>query len=146
MYFIDPDLSKNKNYYVEELRKLEQFYGVKLYLLYGKEFFDYLQRPDIWDNILLWLKKWKDSLPELPEINFDITPQESFEEIKDLELRIWREILENEKLWDEGIMRAIFREGITLRLLLQFFRNQPTIPYNRLAVALIERLKKYYDN
>jgi len=146
MYFIDPDLSKNKNYYVEELRKLEQFYGVKLYLLYGKEFFDYLQRPDIWDNILLWLKKWKDSLPELPEINFDITPQESFEEIKDLELRIWREILENEKLWDEGIMRAIFREGTTLRLLLQFFRNQPTIPYNRLAVALIERLKKYYDN
>lgn len=146
MYFIDPDLSKNKNYYVGELRKLEQFYGVKLYLLYGKEFFDYLQRPDIWDNILLWLKKWKDSLPELPEINFDITPQESFEEIKDLELRIWRGLLENEKLWDEGIIQAIFREGATLRLLLQFFKNQSTTPYTQLAAALTKRLRKYYDN
>jgi len=92
MYFIDPDLSKNKNYYVEELKRLEKFYGVKLHLFYGKELFDYLQQPDIWDNIRSWLKQWKDSLPELPEINFDIAPKESFDEIKDLELRIWRKI------------------------------------------------------
>ncbi len=93
MYFIDPDLSKNKNYYVEELRRLEKFYGIKLYLFYGKELFDHFQQPDIWNNILSWLKEWKSSLPELPEINFDIAPKESFEEIKDLELRTWRKIL-----------------------------------------------------
>ena len=61
MYFIDPDLSKNKNYYIEELKRLEKFYGVKLYLFYGKELFEYLKHPEIWDNILFWLKQWKDS-------------------------------------------------------------------------------------
>lgn len=146
MYFIDPDLSKNKNYYVEELKTLEKFYGVKLYLFYGKELFDYLQQPDIWDNILSWLKQWKDSLPELPEINFDITPQESFEEIKELELRSWRKILENEKLWDEGIIRAIFREGTILQLLLGFFKHQHTTPYNQLEIVLTERLREYYGD
>jgi len=146
MYFIDPDLSKNKNYYVEELKRLEKFYGVKLYLFYGKELFDYLQQPDIWDNILSWLKQWKDSLPELPEINFDITPQESLEEIKELELRSWRKILENEKLWDEGIIRAIFREGTILQLLLGFFKHQHTTPYNQLAIVLTERLREYYGD
>ncbi|MBC7081121.1 MAG: restriction endonuclease [Thermoplasmatales archaeon] len=144
MYFIDPDLSKNKNYYEEELKRLEKFYGVKLYLFYGKELFDYLQRPDIWNNILLWLKQWKESLPELPEINFDKSPEESFEEIKSLELRTWRKILENRKLWEEGIIKAIFKEGITLELLLRFFREKYTLPSTQLAKLLAERLDEYY--
>jgi hypothetical protein len=146
MYFIDPDLSKNKNYYLQELERFEKFYGVKLYLFYGKELFEYLKYPEIWDNILFWLKQWKDSLPELPEINFDTFPQESFEEIKMLELRYWRKILENETLWEEGIIKAIFRQGTTLRLLLDFFKKQHTMPYNQLANMLTERLGKYYGN
>jgi Holliday junction resolvase-like predicted endonuclease len=146
MYFIDPDLSKNKNYYVEELERLKHFYGVDLHLFYGKELFVYFKHPEIWDNILQWLKQWKESLPELPEINFDIEPKESFEEIKDLELRNWRKILQNETLWEEGIVRAIFREGTTLRLLLEFFKEQNTTPYNQLAKLLTERLGKYYGN
>jgi len=146
MYFIDPDLSKNKNYYLQELKRLEDFYGVKLHLFYGKELFVYLRKPQIWDNIINWLKQWKDGLPELPEINFDSTPQESFEEIKDLELRNWRKILENETLWEEGIIRAIFREGTTLRLLLEFFKKQHTPPYNQLTNVLTERLREYYGD
>ena len=145
MYFIDPDLSKNKNYYVEELSKLEGFYSVKLYLFYGKELFDYLQQPKMWENILSWLKQWKDGLPELPEINFDATPQKSFEEIKDLELRTWRKILDNDKLWEEGIIKTVFRNGSTLRLLIAYFKIQTGTPYNELVNGLTERLKKYYD-
>jgi len=146
MYFIDPDLSKNKNYYLQELEKLEKFYGVKLGLFYGKELFEYFKRPEIWENILLWLKQWKNSLPELPEINFDALPQESFEEIKMLELRKWRKILENDALWEEGIIKAIFRQETTLRLLLDFFKKQDTMPYNQLGNILTEKLGKYYDN
>jgi len=146
MYFIDPDLFKNKNYYRQELERLEKFYGVKLGLFYGKELFEYLKRPEIWENILLWLKQWKDSLPELPEINFDTVPQESFEEIKMLELRSWRKILENDTIWEEGIIKAIFREGETLRLLLEFFKKQHTTPYNQLATILTKRLGEYYGN
>lgn len=146
MYFIDSYLSKNKNYYLEELKRLEKFYGVELYLFYGKEFFDYLQQPDIWNNIISWLKQWKESLPELPEINFDITPQESLEEIKDLELRNWRKILENDRLWEEGVIKAIFRNGTTLQHLLEFFKNQHTIPYSQLANIVAARLREYYND
>ncbi len=145
MYFIDPDLSKNKKYYLRELNRLGAFYGVELHLFYGKELFDYLQHPNIWDNMLSWLKRWKESLPELPEIDFDITPQKSFEEIHNLGLRYWRKLLENDKLWEEGIMKAIFRRGTTLKLLSEFFNSQPGTPYRRLADLLMKRLKQYYE-
>ena len=144
MYFIDPDLSKNKNYYIQELKRLEKFYGVKLRLFYGKELFEHFGKPKNWDDMLAWLKRWKDSLPELPEINFDATPHQSFEEIKDLELRSWRRILENETLWEEGTMKAIFRDGTTLQLLLDFFKKQHTTPYGQLANLLTKKLQKYY--
>ncbi|MGB9677115.1 MAG: restriction endonuclease, partial [Candidatus Ratteibacteria bacterium] len=144
MYFIDPDLSKNKNYYLEELKRIEKFYGVNLHLFYGRELFEYFNHPEIWDNFLLWLKQWKESLPELPEINFDIAPEESFKEIKDLEIRNWRKILENDKLWEEGSIKAIFREGTTLKLLLKFFNAQHSVPYTQLANLLTEKMKEYY--
>lgn len=144
MYFVDPDLQKNKNYYLEELDKMKNTYGIELTLLYGKELFDYFNCPEWWETILQWLKSWKDSLPELPEINFDMRPQESFNSIKDLEIRCWGKILGNDKLWDEGIIRAIFRDGTTLRLLLDFFKKQQRIPYSRLAGVLSGKLRKYY--
>jgi Holliday junction resolvase-like predicted endonuclease len=145
IYFIDPDLSKNKNYYLQELERLKKFYGIELYLFYGGELFEYLKHPEIWDNLLSWLKQWKASLPELPEINFDINPQKSFEEIKNLELRYWGKISENNKLWDEGIMKAIFPNGATLKLLIEYFKTIKTTPYNKLVNSLTEKIKKYYS-
>jgi len=144
MYFIDPDLSKNKNYYLPELKRLSEFYGVKTYLLYGKELFDYLGKPDLWEQILSWLKQWKDNLPEIPEIDFDKTPKESFEEIKELPIRHWRKLLENEKLWTEGIIKAIFRKGDTLKLILDDFKRKSDKPYRELEVLLEKLLIIYY--
>ncbi|HOK55804.1 MAG TPA: type II restriction endonuclease [bacterium] len=89
-------------------------------------------------------QNWKENLPELPEINFDRTPEESFKEIKDLELRYWRKILENEKLWEEGIMNVLFKEGKTLSLLYNFFREKEITPYKNLETMLVEKLKKYW--
>ena len=145
MYFIDPDLSKNKNYYLPELKRLSEFYGVKTYLFYGKEFFDYLGKPDLWGQILSWLKQWKDSLPEIPEIDFDKTPKESFEEIKELPIRHWRKLLENEKLWTEGIIKAVFRNGKTLELMSDYFKKQNNKPYDELFVLLNSLFRKYYN-
>lgn len=144
MYFIDPDLVKNKNYYVEELNKMEDTYGVDLHLLYGKELFEFFNKTNEWDKLLSWLTQWKESLPELPEINFDSDPQDSFDEIKDLEIRSWRKILENEKLWEEGIMLAIFRNGKTLRMLFDFFNRRPERAYRKLAEMIEQKLEKYY--
>jgi hypothetical protein len=145
MYFIDPDFSKNKNYYIQELERLKNFYGIELNLYYGKEFFEhFLNKPDLWEKILDWLKQWKDSLPELPEVNFDAKPKESFEEIKTLELRSWRKILDNDKLWDEGVMRAIFRDGSTLKLLHSYFNGLEGKPYKELANGLNKKINEYY--
>jgi hypothetical protein len=144
MYFIDPDLSKNKNYYLPELKRLSEFYGVNTHLLYGKELFDYLGKPDLWEQILSWLKQWKDSLPEIPEIDFDKTPEESFEEIKELPIRYWRKLLENEKLWTEGIIKAIFRKGDTLKLILDDFKKKGDKPYQELEELLEKLLITFY--
>lgn len=145
MYFIDPDLVKNKNYYIKELNKMANTYGVDLHLLYGKELFEFFDKLDVWNDLLSWLTRWKDSLPELPEINFDNNPQDSFNEIKDLEIRFWRKILENEKLWEEGIMLAIFRNGETLRLLFEFFSGKEERAYQKLAEMIKQKLEKYYE-
>ena len=82
----------------------------------------------------------------MPEINFDATPEKSFEEIKDLELKTWRNLLENEKLWEEGIIRSIFGEGTTLKLLIQFFKDQNSTPYIQLTKLLLEKIEKYYSD
>ena len=144
IYFIDPELSKNKNFYIERIKYLEKFYNVKLYLFYGKELFEFLEHPEIWDTILIWLRQWKESLQELPEINFDNNPKKNFDEIKDLEIRRWRQLFENNKLWEEGIIKALFREGQTLRLLLEFFNQQSDNSYSELGTMLKERIDKYY--
>jgi hypothetical protein len=144
MYFIDPDLTKNKNYYVEELKKMTGTYGIELSLLYGKELFEEFNKPQVWDELLKWLFQWKEDLLELPEIDFDKNAQESFEEIKNLDIRCWRKILENEKLWEEGIMKAIFRDGTTLKLLLEFFNRKFEVPYKKLSMVLREKITKHY--
>jgi len=144
MYFIDPDLVKNKNFYISELNRLNEYYKVPLYLFYGKELFEFLKSPEYWERLLDWLTLWKESLPEIPEINFDTDPQDSFEEIKDLEIRYWRKLLENKKLWEEGIIKAIFRSGETLRLILNYFTTQVSAPYQKLSKLLKERLEEYY--
>ncbi|MFN3598815.1 MAG: HpyAIV family type II restriction enzyme [Aquificaceae bacterium] len=141
MYFIDPDFSKNKNYYSEEFEKLKKSYSIELYLFYGKELFEYLNEPDMWNNILLWLKQWKDNIPSLPEVNFDITPKESFEEIKELDLRSWKKLLEDDKIWEEGIMKVIFRKGTTLKLLLNFFKDKG---YADLVNLLTKRMEEWH--
>jgi len=145
MYFIDPDLTKNRNFYIEKLRDFAEFYGVELYLFYGQELFEYFDAPQMWNNIIQWLTRWKNELPDLPEINFDENPEESFDEIKDLELRNWRKILQNNKLWEEGIMYVLFRTGKTLRLILEYFRQQGSTPYRNLERSLRERLEEYYE-
>jgi hypothetical protein len=145
MYFIDPDLSKNKNFYIEEINKLKKFYGIDIYLFYGRELFEYFGIPEMWDQILLWLKKWKDNLPELPEINLDLNPEENIKELTSIELRVWRKILENEKLWKEGIIKALSKEGKVLLLLLRFFKEREGVAYSSLAETLEKRLEEYYN-
>lgn len=144
MYFIDPSLIKNKNYYSQKLSELSDFYQVDIRLFYGKEFFESLGEPQIWDSLLSWLKDWKSGLPVFPEVNLDINPIDSFNQIKDMELQIWRKLLSNQQIWEEGLMQVLFSTGETLKLLSEYFLGFDKKAYLHAGQALGQIIKKYY--
>ncbi|MEO0214445.1 MAG: HpyAIV family type II restriction enzyme, partial [candidate division WOR-3 bacterium] len=146
MYFIDPDLIKNKNYYDNELKKMKNIYGVELYLFYGKELFKFFNRGYDWDNLISWLTKWKMGLPDLPEINFDNDPESSFNDIKNLEISVWRKILENNRLWEEGIMLSIFKSGETLKMISEHYEKKQGKAYKKIAGMIKQKLQAYYKH
>lgn len=146
MWFIDPDFHKNRDYYLRELQNMRDTYGVELHLLYGKELFDEFNHGEDWDTMLEWLGEWKNNLPEIPEINFDMSPEETFREIRDLEKRYWRKILTNDQIWDEGLMQVIFGTGETLDLICNYFNSQSTKAYRNLGRILREKLDRYYGD
>lgn len=145
MYFIDPDLTKNMNYYKSEIVRIKDIYNINIELFYGSALFNYLGQLPKWDELLLWLTEWKSTLSELPEINFDSDPVQTFEDIKELSLGHWKKIIQNEKLWSEGIIRSIFRDGSTLLLMLNYFRGIQTGPHRTLFPLLQEKMSIYYD-
>lgn len=142
IYFIDPNLSKNKAYYSNELEKLKEKYKLELYLLYGEELFTFLGHSYYWSSILSWLRSWKENLPDLPEVNFDKNPEESFQEIKDLDLKIWRKVVKNDELWDGGLLKVIFPTGETLIKVVNHLKKQD----EDIANKLFDKVRKHYPN
>ncbi len=134
-YFIDPDLTKNKNYYQDELKKMSDDYNVVLEISYGNELFYSLGIPKIWYEIINHLKKWRDELPEIPEINFDLNANESFNEIKDLSPSTFRKLFDNEPLYSE-ILPTIFPQKRVLKLLKEYFLTRESDIYKSLAEKL----------
>ena len=134
-YFIDPDLVKNKNFYKDELEKMSADYGVELFICYGKEFFDLIGESKTWEEIIEYLKQWRNELHDTPEVNFDKEPEHSFEEIKDLSPSIYRKLFDNEILYKE-IVLTIFPEKKTLNLLKNYFETKDKKIYKTLVAKL----------
>ncbi len=135
MYFIDPDLKKNTNYYLDVFKKISSDYKTEVNLFYGSEFFDYLNFSDVWEEIIEHLTKWREGIPELPKINFDSAPKSSFEEIKNMSPADYRRLFDNyEALVD--IYRILFPKCATLRLLYDYFLKQEAEIYKTLAEKL----------
>lgn len=149
MYFIDPSLVKNKRYYQEEVEKLKQDYNLEdARILYGKELFEYLEAEPVWKEILTYLKQWKDSLPELPEINFDSEAEKSFEEIKEIEFSKFRKLFDTDLIKKEeyvSIFKVIFPEKRVLSLLEEFFdeKSKQEKKYKNLLDKLKDLKEKY---
>jgi len=110
-------------------------YGVELYICYGKEFFDLINISQTWDEIIKYLKIWRSELPDTPEVNFDKTPEHSFEEIKNLSPSIYRKLFDNEELFKE-IVLTIFPEKKTLLLLKKYFETKDKKIYKTLVEKL----------
>ncbi len=125
-------MNKNQNYYKEELQKLSVGYGVPLSLCYGKELFENLNILQVWDEVLNHLARWRETLPDLPSLNFDENPSESFQEIKDLVPSVYDGIF--------NLVLILFPEQKVLKRLAEHFRQQNKTIYQQLASKLEERL------
>jgi len=100
-YFIDPGLVKNKKYYLQELVKIQSDYNVFTKLCYGKDFWDEIEHPEIWNELLKYLERWKKEIPDMPSINFDEDAKNTFEEIKDIEVSVYRKLFNNNEICKE---------------------------------------------
>lgn len=70
-YFIDPDFTKNRLYYLSKIDEYKTT-DVDTYLLYGKELFEHLKILNVWDDINSWQVEWKNSIPSLTELSVTI--------------------------------------------------------------------------
>jgi hypothetical protein len=120
MYFIDPSIVKNKNYYEAEIARMRADYKVFIKLLYGKDLWSELGHADFWDEMLSSLEEWKRSIPDMPSVNFDEEPEKSFSEIKDIDAPDFRKLFETEGVCKE-ILPILFPEKKVLRLLKEHF-------------------------
>lgn len=139
-YFIDPNFNKNKNFYQKEIKNLQKDYEIEIYLCYGKELFEKENIREGWNEIIKFLTKWKKELPDFPELNFDKNPKETFEELKELEPKFLRKILDNEEIKKE-IFPIIFPTKESLKLLKEYYEQQERKIYKNIANKLTEVLK-----
>ena len=141
MWFIDDSLKKNKNYYSCEMNRMAADYECSPQLYYGEKMFSPIEGISefdcaIWEEIINYLEKWKESLPDMPEINFDVNASVVFEEIKDIQPSVFRKLFENDEL-KQQIFPIIFPEKIVLKMLKDYFGTKSEPIYKTTLSNLI---------
>ncbi|MDR1911992.1 MAG: restriction endonuclease [Helicobacteraceae bacterium] len=136
-YFIDPSLKKNKNFYNEEIEKIRGEYGIYIKLCYGKELWEEIGHPEVWDELTEYLHRWKEGIPEMPSVNFDENAENSFEEIKKLSVFVFRKLFNNGEVCRE-ILPILFPGNKTLHLLREYFCEQRKTIYANIANKITE--------
>ena len=149
MWFIDDSLRKNKNYYLGQMDRMAEFYGCEPKLYYGVEMFSESKNGirvlpnEMWSEIIEYLTEWKETLPDMPEVNFDANSEEVFEELKDLSPSIYRKLFENDDI-KEQILPILFTKGIVLRKLRDYFSSKEEVVYSNIAREIEEYLKERF--
>lgn len=143
-YFIDDSLNKNKKYYENQIDLIQSDYWIKCSLFYWKELFNIYWMDYVWSEIIEFLTEWKKWIPDMPEINFDLDVDVSFNEIKKVELDKFRKIFRSDEIFNEMIL-TISPEKKLLKKLLEFFneeytKNNRKLIYKTLSDLLRERL------
>ena len=139
-YFIDDSFTKNKEFYKKEIKNLTN--SVKL--VYGKEFFYDINIPECWNTIIDNLKRWKNEIPDLPEVNFDINDVDSFNEIKGVKPQIYNKLFSNESL--KELLLVISPKQKVLKLLQQYFQTQYKKTNKPIFEEIHNKLKKIIEN
>lgn len=141
MWFIDDSLKKNQKYYLDKMQSMSNDYGCQPKLFYGEELFSQVSDFDIhiWQETLEYLERWKTTLPDMPEINFDNNATAAFEEIKDLPPAIYRKLLNNFEIRQQ-IFPIIFPNNTVLNMLYKYFLSKQEKIYQTLAKLIIIRI------
>jgi hypothetical protein len=155
MYFIDPSLEKNRNYYRGNIENLTASLGIVVRLFYNGELFEYFGHPALWEQLVSSLKSWRERLGGELELNFDKDPESSIEDLVSVSLGTWRKIIGNDLLWSEGVISTLFPNGRTLGLqkdAFERFSNDANLKsiyrskFHQLAELLDAHLKQYYPH
>jgi hypothetical protein len=77
----------------------------------------------------------------MPEVNFDIDADEAFEEIKNIELKIFEKLLANADI-TEQIFPILFPQKRTLAKLKEYFDTKRRPAYNELS----KKIQRYISN
>jgi len=118
MYFIDDAFKKNKNYYNNKLIELSNE-GFDCKVVYGEELFEKENILDGWSNgVVAFLKQWRENLPGTPELNFDLSPEATFNELKNLKVGQLIKLLKNNEIIN-NYFPLIFPNKTTLEFLLE---------------------------
>ena len=73
--------------------------NVELFLFYGSEFTDYLDKVKIWNEMEEYLLTWKASDENIIELNFEKNWEETKKElIEFVPKKNWKKIIKNEKV------------------------------------------------
>lgn len=108
MWFIDDSLKKNKKYYTSIMEK-DTFYNS--YLFYGKEFFNYLDKINIWNEFIEYMMKWKIEETYNIELNFEKNWDETKKELlENIQKSKWKKIIKNDELI-KTVMPILFPTG-----------------------------------
>ena len=101
--------------------------GLEIFLWYGGVFFDdVIGNNNVWDEILSHLERWRKSIPDFPEVNFDADADDSFENIKEISTLKFSKIFDSDKLQDE-ILPVLFPENKVLNKLLDHFEKNDNL-------------------
>lgn len=95
MWFVDPSLTKNKNYY-QVMMDNYSVSNTELHLFYGDQFLNYLDKISIWDEMTNYLVEWKMSEDNRIELNFETNWNETKQELlENVTVSEWKKLINN---------------------------------------------------
>jgi len=139
-YFVDPGLTKNRNFYTancEELRRDLELDTVLLW--YGSQLFEHLTKAEDWGRLLDFLYAWKKELTETEMLNMESA--DALKELSSLDIQVWDRIANTKAFWDESFIRTLFPTGNGLRQIVS--RIEQSRP-SRVTTMLRQRIRELY--
>lgn len=118
MWFIDDRFRKNRHFYNEKAKE-ETSNDVDIKILYGRELFtEVLNRPDIWDEICLYLEKnkeeRKDEVLTIPDFDTSEEIYRVLKKLKENEPSLYRRLLSDKDKYIQ-LRKELFPTEYNLR-------------------------------